>query len=365
VIKGRPRHRALLAWIGSLLFSAAMLLASACGSGGSGGSVTGPTPTPAPAPTSTPAPENALGFVVSSFGYVFPTHQAEACPGGFNQGPVEMGANGGTPLPDDCGAPEANVDPGFRTLEVPGVLDGFDLDGVTSSRDSPQPGECPHDDFAGPGGEPGLDDQLWRAIGCIRGFQKGEIVDGVVENAVRDGSMTILVEAQGVDDPRNDDAVTVQVFSSPDAPPVGGDGSVLPYGTLGVDPDTRYHSQVASGRIADGVLTAGPMDVRVRLNIQIVEGDLVFRDAWVRLELGDDGTVDGRIYGYAPIVDTYDVFGLKAGRIGGKEALGYTCSGLYAALQSQADGHPDPVTGRCTTLSVAYRFAGLPAFVAR
>jgi hypothetical protein len=343
------------------LFSA--MLASACGSSGSDGPGTASTPSPAPMPT--PTPENALGFVVSSFGYVFPTHDAEPCPGGFNRGPVEMGADGGTPIPDDCEDPRANLDPGFKTLDAAGVLDGFDLDGIGSSKDSPAPGECPHDDFRGPAGESGFDHQLWRAIGCIRGFQPGEIVDGVVAAAVRDGSMTILVEARGVDDSRDDDAVTVQVFSSPDAPPVGGDGSVLPYGTLGVDPDTRYHSQVAAGRIADGILTAGPMDVRVRLNIQIVEGDLVFRDAWLRLELRDDGTVGGGIYGYAPIEETYDVFGLKAGRIGGKEALGYTCSGLFAALESQADGHPDPATGRCTTLSVAYRFEALPAFVAR
>jgi hypothetical protein len=352
--RGRPRH--------VLLATGLTLLAAACGSGGSGG-IAVATPTPAPAPT--PTPENALGFVVSSFGYVFPTYEVEPCPGGFNRGPVEMSADGGTPIPDDCADPRANLDPGFKTLDVPAMLDGFDLDGIGSSKDAPAPGECPHDDFRGPAGEPGFDHQLWRAIGCIRGFQPGEIVSGVVEAAVRDGSMTILVEARGVDDPRNDDDVTVQVFSSQDAPPVGGDGSVLPYGTLSIDPDPRYHSEVASGRIVDGTLVAGPTDVRVRLNIQIVEGDLVFRDAWVRLELRDDGTVDGRIYGYAPIEETYDVFGLKAGRIGGKEALGYTCTGLFAALESQADGHPDPETGRCTTLSVAYRFEALPAFVAR
>ncbi|MEW6271188.1 MAG: hypothetical protein AB1689_18050 [Thermodesulfobacteriota bacterium] len=42
---------------------------------------------------------------------------------------------------------------------------------TTSTKDAPQPGECAHDDFAGAAGEQGFDDQLWRAIGCIRGFQ--------------------------------------------------------------------------------------------------------------------------------------------------------------------------------------------------
>ena len=142
----------------------------------------------------------------------------------------------------------------------------------------------------------------------------------MVDGAVRDGSMTILVDVRGVDDPLNDDDVQVQVFSSRDAPPLGGDGSVLPYGTLGIDPDARYHSTVAHGRIVDGVVLAGPFDVRIRLNIQIVVGDLSFRDAYVRLELAGDGTARGGIFGFAPVADVYEIFGRQAGTIGGKEA---------------------------------------------
>jgi hypothetical protein len=303
--------------------------------------------------------------VVSSFGYVFPEHDVEPCPGGFNRGPIERQAAGEPPLADDCLDPLANVDPGFRTLDAPGRLDGFDVDGVVSTHESTGAGQCAHDDFAGRGGETGFDFQLWRAIGCIRGFQDGDIVESVVDGAVRDGSMTILVDVRGVDDPRNDEAVEVQVFSSPDAPPIGGDGSVLPYGTLSVDPDPRYHSTVATGTIRDGVVEAGPMDIRVRLNIQIVVGDLVFRDAFVRFAIAADGSASGGIYGYTPIEDAYDIFGRKAGTIGGKEAIGYTCSGLYAALLRQADGHFDDQSGTCTSISTAYRFGGLPAFVAR
>ena len=68
---------------------------------------------------------------------------------------------------------------------------------------------------------------------------------------------------------------------------------------------------------------------------------------------------------FAPVSDVYEIFGRQAGTIGGKEALGYTCAGLYHALLSQADGGYDPDTGSCTTISTAYRFDGVPAFVAR
>jgi hypothetical protein len=238
------------------------------------------------------------------------------------------------------------------------------LDGIVSTEDSPAEGECAHDDFVGLAGEAGFDLQIWRAVGCVRGFQAGEIADAVVDQAVRDGSMTILVEARGVDDWQEDDSVRVQVFASTDSPPIGGDGSVLPYGTLSAHDDARYRGEVGAGIISGGVLLAGPMDVRVRLNIQIVAGDLTFHDAWVRLQHQPDGSVRGQIFGFQPVDEFYDIFGRQAGQAGAS-ALGYTCSGLYAALSSQADGDFDADSGRCTSISVGYDFEAVPAFIVR
>ena len=307
--------------------------------------------------TTTP-PADVRGFVVSGFGSVVATQAGDVCPAGFNRSPAEHVP----PLADDCTNPTAIDDPEFKTLAAGGTVDGFDLDGAVSSRDAVSP--CAHDDFVGPRGAPGIDLQFWRAVGCVRGFQAGEIADVVVDQAVRDGSMTILVEVRGLDDARNDDVVRVQIFGSTDAPPVGADGRVLPFGTLSAHGDARYRSAVGSGRIVDGVLTAGPMDVRVRLNIQIVAGDLTFHDAWLRLELAPDGTAHGALFGFQPVEELYDIYGRKAGAAGAA-AIGYTCSGLYAALTSQADGDYDPDTGRCTSVSAGYRFDAVPAFIVR
>ena len=307
---------------------------------------------------------DVMGFVVSGFGAVTATHDGDPCPGGFNLGPVERQAAGLPALPDDCDHPEANEDPDFKTLDAPGTVDGVDMDGRSSTKASAGEGECAHDDFVGPDGMPGIDLQLWRAVGCVRGFQPGEITDVVVDQSVRAGSMTILIEVRGVDDWQEDDSVRVQVFASTDAPPLGGDGSVLPYGTLSAHEDPRYHSEVGAGRIENGVLTAGPMDVRVRLNIQIVAGDLTFHDARLRMEVGPDGTAHGQIFGFQPIGEFYDLFGRQAGQ-DGAAAIGYTCSGLYGALSSQADGDFDPATGQCSSISVGYHFEAVPAFIAR
>lgn len=311
---------------------------------------------------SNPQPTVGTGFVVSGFGSVVGSSAGEACPGGFNLGPVERQVQGLPRIAEDCMNPTASHDPDFKTLDGPGTVEGVDLDRTVSQKSSGGP--CAHDDLVGPNGEPGLDLQLWRAVGCIRGFQAGEITDIAVDQAVRDGSMTILVEVQGADDWRNDDAVRVRVYGSADPPPIGADGHVLPYGTLSAHPDRRYWSGIGRGRIVDGVLTAGPMDVRVRLNIQIVASDLTFHDAFVRLRLEPDGTARGQIFGFEPIEELYDIYGRKAGQAGAA-AIGYTCSGIYAALQSQADGDYDHAAGKCTSISVGYHFDAVPAFIAR
>lgn len=308
--------------------------------------------------------DTTRAFVISSFGYAYPEHDVDPCPGGFNLGPLERQMQGGEPFADDCNDPEGHHDATFRTITVPGRFDGVDLDGRASTKAAPADDECPHDDFSGAGGADGIDFQMWRALGCVRGFQRGEIADLVIDSAVKTGAMTIAIELRGIDDDRNDDAVEVQVLASLDAPPVGGDGSVLPYGTVSAHPDPRYLGAIATGRMVDGVLTAGPMDVRVRLNIQIVQGDLTLRHAWIRADLLSDGGVSGYIAGYQPVEEIYDIFGRQAG-FAGAEALSYTCVGLYEAFTSQADGDFDPVTQSCSSLSVVYRFAGIPVFVAR
>ena len=254
------------------------------------------------------------------------------------------------------------MDPLFKTLDVVETVNGFDLD-PTASPATPA-GARVQQPFTGPNGEPDIDLQYWRALGCVRGFQGGEIADTVVDQAVRDGSMTILIELRGVDDPQNDDDVRVQVFASTDAPPVGADGSVLPFGSLSAHPEARYRSSVGRGQIVDGVLTAGPMDVRVRLNIQIVAGDLTFHDARLRLTLLPDGTAEGALFGYQPVEELYDIYGRKAG-VSGALALGYTCSGLYTALRSLADGDYDAASNTCTSISTGYHFNAVPAFIVR
>ncbi|MBM4267445.1 MAG: hypothetical protein FJ144_12675 [Deltaproteobacteria bacterium] len=343
-------------------FGIGLLLCVGCGSSGGGGAPSSAPPPEEPGPAA-PAGDS-LGFVFTSFGFDYPSHDEEPCPLGWNLSPREEQVQTGVLPPDDCQNPEANQDPDFLTLEGSGRIQGFDLDGLASTNGAPVAGECRHQDFTGPAGEPGVDYQLWRAIGCIRGFQRGGIVQNVQDDAVINGEMTILLELSDIDDPRNDDEVRVQIFASTDSPPLGSDGKVLPYGSLDVHEEARFHSETAVGRLVDGVLQAGPIDLLLRLNIQIVDAELPLHDAWVRVELLPDGSARGQIHGYWPVEAAYEVFGYQAG-YAAADALAYTCTGLYAALKSHADGGFDPASGACSSLSTIYQFTALPAFVVK
>lgn len=249
---------------------------------------------------------------------------------------------------------------------------GFDLDQRVSSAESPGTNECAHDDFAGPIGELGIDYNFLRIIFddekredgeyVFGGFHEGQLVDGVINGAVKNGSMTILLDIQEVDDPQNDDEVTVRVFGSEDSPMKGTDDEVLPYATLSVHPDLRFHTELVTGSIVDGVLTAGPFDLIFPINIQIVEGEFVVHDSWLRIELGDD-SFQGLIAGFWDVSNIRDIIGKPTTDNG--NAANFTIDQFEAAMALYADGDYDSDAEICTSFTTMFTFSGVQAFIAR
>ena len=257
--------------------------------------------------------------------------------------------------------------PGGLESEVP----GFDLDQRVSSAESPAPNDCAHDDFTGPGGEQGIDYNFLRIIFdeeqkedgeyVFGGFREGQIVDGVINGAVKNGSMTVLVDVQGIDDPQNDDEVTVQVFGSEDSPMKGTDDEVLPFATLSVHPNPRFHTEAVAGSIVDGVLTAGPFDLIFPINIQIVNDEFVIHDSWLRIELGND-TFQGLIAGFWDVSNIRDIIGKPTTDNG--NAANFTIEQFETAMALHADGDYDPNAGLCTSFTTMFTFGGVQAFIA-
>jgi hypothetical protein len=135
-----------------------------------------------------------------------------------------------------------------------------------------------------------------------------------------------------------------------------------------VHEDTMYHSEVFSGEIKDGIFTAGPVDAKLRFKVQAIDNHYYFKDLRIRAEMLPNGGMKGVLAGYWDIENTFDfltevyIGPIHLGRAAANN-IGYMCSGVYHALPKVADGHPDPETGKCTSMSTVIKFAAVPAFV--
>jgi hypothetical protein len=213
-------------------------------------------------------------------------------------------------------------------------------------------------DFHSASGQPGIDNQVWKALGCTKAFRDV----GERENArevLMSAAAPTLIEVRGIDDPRNDPDVTVNVMAASDALARDGRGGPLQWSSFATDPDPALRT-TTKGRIVDGVLTTDPVDMRLNYKEQIIDAPRDLRSARIRLTFNSDGSVDGRIDGYYTLASLYD--SIEQMSQAGASASGISCPGVYKAIHALADGYPDRKTGRKTAISSALGFVGVPAF---
>lgn len=343
------------------------------------------------------------GFVVTEFAYALgPDGKDGACPAGLTGGvrgltdalartPAGRLADGETQQAHEkrlttmvntaangqnlCMNPEAgSPEPGWRMVSGRNIrVEGIDLDGRGKPADS-----CSHEEFLGANGERGIDNQFYRVVGCTTGFQSTGLANGF-QTEMHTGSWGILLTLKGVNDLRNDPDVEVGLFANADPIQLSAARSPLPFATYAADQDPRFRA-VTRGRIVDGVLTIDPVDARFHNVVNGMTEDRVLRAARLRVRFAADGAVEGILAGYTPVESMYDLqFGVRHSRNARGElaserlriqtsegragALGYSCSGVYHALRQAADGHRDPATGKCTSISTQYRLRAAPAFV--
>jgi hypothetical protein len=220
-------------------------------------------------------------------------------------------------------------------------------------------GKAGASNFSSPDGEKGVDNQLWRAIGCYK--QSQEMNDPAFQEKVMLSARSpTLVEVSGIDDPRNDPDVTVRVLTGADPLVRDGAGKPLARASYSLDPDPSLVN-VAHGRIVDGVLTTDPFDLRFVFREQIIDNVRVVRGAVVRARFKPDGNLDGGIYGYTTLSSYYDM--VEHMTQDGADNVGLSCVAVRQALDRYADGYRDRATGKYTAISSEWRFHAVPAFV--
>ncbi|MBM3512558.1 MAG: hypothetical protein FJX59_02450 [Alphaproteobacteria bacterium] len=261
-----------------------------------------------------------------------------------------------------CLEPDSVDDPPQRIVE--GKLSfGVNLDGDADGKASAK--SCAHENFTHPDGTTGIDNQMYRLVGCTYGWRKDVGTVDMNANEMRNtsGLGLILIDVSEVDNPRNDDDVTVTFYRSVDQWVQDSKGAPLPFQTFNidvVDGKPRYGDSI-KGAIKDGVLTTKNGDVRLPWYGNYVFMHPVIRDLTLRLDIDPSGErATGMVAGY------YDVeaFTYYIGSLGAVVPVnGINCSSLIKAARELADGYPDPKTGKCTALSSAFDLLAYAAYI--
>ena len=332
------------------------------------------------APAFAAQPGQSLGFVIKTF--VFAMHDSpDNCPAGMAVAPKEgivdidrylasippadaahlrafprelhnLVGRRGPNSTDVCEHPTSVPDPGMRIAQGK-IADGFNLDGTSDGHATAM--SCAHEKFTDPSGAPGIDNQLFRAQGCIGSFYS---FGAASTNYMRNG-FSLLLQVTGVTDPRNDPDVEVGFYLGVDKMMKDASGSdILPDATFQIADDPKFQT-IVHGKIVDGVLSTEPADIPFLFRYHTPPDTVLYKNARLRLELLPDGNAKGTFGAY---VDWRDIF-IPMTRT---EALNQmSCDAYYYALKKLADGYPDPKTGQCTAISAAYDIEAVRAFLYR
>lgn len=315
----------------------------------------------------TAPPDGRIAYVVTDMSWaVYQTADGKAeCPDGFNKyGPPEMFAKlypkGGTVadtrlfLLSRKYFPMDSKDP-FSMPEAKGpIAIGLNLDGKTGQRD-----------FTSPSGEKGIDNELYRLIGCNRQFRgpAGEFRHYGLYLGRQQSYSRIIIELTGVHSLQNDDNVTVTILRGLDPLLTDASGEhVLPGGTQRIDNrfSKRFYAQI-KGKIVKGQLRTEPTDLVWPWSFFYSAADEYrLRGARFRLNLTNK-TAKGLLGSYVDIDSFYSTLSMWS-----MNNLAYGQLdpwGFYQKLRQLADGYPDK-SGRMTAISSAINISAVQVFLA-
>lgn len=225
---------------------------------------------------------------------------------------------------------------------------GFDLDGRVDE-----------DSFVHPEtGAKGVDNQMWRVLGCFGVYNVRRPVipynESIAWDTAMDSMPAWLMSISG-EDLSTDGEVTVTFDRSLNIVMRDARGDVLPGSSYTIDPDPRSHS-VFEGRIEDGILTIEPGDFSMQGESQFY-AILRLSNTQLRLKMHPDGSLSGHIGGYQPWLDYFHYLAIR-----GEGTGQVNIAGVYYAMRRLADADPDPQTGQNRAISAAYYIEAAPAF---
>lgn len=248
----------------------------------------------------------------------------------------------------------------FARETQPGVAEGLNVDELVSSGEDAD--SCFKQDYVSPDGLEGVDNQFATLLPLIEAFVGTENIDAILEGAIANGQLLIVMGIEGVDDTVNDDCVNVLLGQGMGTPLLDTEGNYELYQTFGFDQSEEGVpvSRIEGGVIRDGVLEAGPGDVVLPVRALDAAFELNIANAYMRLQLQPE-----------PLVGGVHMQGVTAGGVNVEEFksiikelnIGDDVIGAATSLiGTAADLQPDQ-DGVCTEVSAGLRFETVPAYV--
>jgi hypothetical protein len=315
--------------------------------------------------------DGKIGFVLTNRHWAMhesPRGKVE-CPNGFNDGPREqfkqLFPEDGTKrtLLDTQLRREArqwfpdSSEEGFAFKEAGGTISyGMNLDGI----DGPE-------DFVDPNGVKGIDNQLFRALGCIAQYRA--TANGffhVFEDKYHSqyDANRLMIEISDVDSLANDDDVTVRTYRGLDPLLRDATGaSFIPGGTQRVDMRWgKQFQQTFKGKIVDGILVTEAQDLLIPWTATFdTNGFQKVKGLRFQLSLTPE-RAQGILAAYVDVAAFYHH--LNTSWSTHHQSYGQlSAPSLFRALHRLADGYPDPNTGKMTAISGAINVRFTQVFI--
>jgi hypothetical protein len=229
---------------------------------------------------------------------------------------------------------------------------GFNLDGKTTALSFEDPQTK----------EQGVDNQLFRALGCIEQFRgtfdfRPTFWD-FIWNSMKETSPAWLMSVTG-DNLDSDGPVTITFDRAMEHLMFSASGEATADVTYRADPDPRSHHSF-EGEIKDGVLRITKPGFLRLLQDSLSFPEFVLEQANLRMTIKPDGSLDGFIGGYQPWREVY--YGIAQGGLAYEGMIVNDIVGIYYLLRKHADAFPDE-KGENRSISTAYHIEAVPAFV--
>lgn len=245
----------------------------------------------------------------------------------------------------------------IRTLAVArenetGISEGFNLDEQVSARGDGT--GCGQNDFTSPSGVEGVDNQFARLLPVIENVG-GAAFETLVQNAINEGDLLILIELSDVDSYENDGCVGLDVMYGIGTPYLSTESYVEPWQTYDIDIE-RPHSRVEEVSIQDGRIEAGPLLFQIPFAVFDFIFPVDLLDARIRLDLdAKTRTGTGIISGAITVANMLEI----ANGIEGGEQFPPLIDMIGRRM---ADLQPDD-DNKCQALSTAMTLDVIGAFI--